>query len=109
MRTSTCPVCHQHLRLLERLAPAGAADRGEILIVVPGGPQEAASVARRHPALAAAITASDTAHAAMGLFVRAGLQQSGTYVVAHGLITHARYATVPQGSFDEAAVRAALG
>ncbi|WP_062516346.1 hypothetical protein [Demequina gelatinilytica] len=101
MRTSTCPVCHQHLRAIGRMGlPA--------VVIVPGGAAEAAAVARRHPALAATVVASEDAHAAVGLFVRHGLQQSGTYVVEGARIIAARHATVPLGSFDAAEVTAAL-
>ncbi|WP_062385635.1 hypothetical protein [Demequina iriomotensis] len=101
MRTSTCPVCHQHLRAISRMGLP-------VTVIVPGGAAEADAVARRHPALASRIVASETAHADVGLFVRHGLQQSGTFVVADGRIVHARHATVPLGAFDAGEVRAAL-
>lgn len=107
MRTSTCPVCHQHLRHLETLVRTGALTI-PVVVLVPGGAQEAAAVARRHPALASLTVASESAHAALGLFVKVGLQQSGTYVVDHGRITYARFATVPLGSFDAKETLAAL-
>jgi peroxiredoxin len=106
MRTATCPVCHQHLRHLARMAAAG--EIGVPLVIVPGDASEAASVERRHPALAGRIVASETAHAALGLFVRMGLQQSGTYVVDGGRVLYARYATVPVGSFDASETVAAV-
>lgn len=106
MRTSTCPVCHQHLRHLARMVDAR--DLDEIVVIVPGGVPEADSVARRHPVLAGRVVASETAHAAVGLFVRMGLQQSGTFVAHAGRVTYARHATVPVGSFDAAETRAAV-
>lgn len=77
-------------------------------VVVPGGAPEAEHVARRHPALAARVVASWSAHEDLGLFVSLGLQRSGTYVVQGGLIAYARHATVPLGSFDANEARLAL-
>lgn len=106
MRTSTCPVCHQHLRHLARMVAAGEIEPP--VVIVPGAGPDAAAVARRHPELAPRIVASGTAHADLGLFVHMGLQQSGTYVVRAGRVAYARYATVPMGSFDAAETRRAL-
>lgn len=108
MRTHTCPVCHSHIKHLARLVEQGIVDLEHITIVAPGGPQEVTAVARRHPAVADAVVASETAHEQAGLFVKAGLQQSGTFVVsADGVIVHDQVATVPLGSYNEPATIAA--
>lgn len=106
MRTATCPVCHQHLRHLERMVAAG--DLEPPVVIVPGVAADAAAVVRRHPALASRIVASPSAHAALGLFATMGLQRSGTYIVHGGRITYTRHATVPVESFDAAETLAAL-
>ena len=110
MRTPTCPVCHSHLRQLARSTVAARPLSGRVLVVVPGTPEDAAAVARRHPGLADRVVASQTAHETIGLFVRAGLQQSGTFVVGRDRrVLSARSATVPLAAYSEAEVLAALG
>ncbi|WP_374975583.1 hypothetical protein ACEYYH_17515 [Microbacterium trichothecenolyticum] len=110
MRTPTCPVCHSHLRQMTRTTFGGGALARRIVVVVPGDSNDAATVAARHPELSDRIVASATAHESIGLFVRAGLQQSGTFVVdsARTVLT-ARTATIPLGSFNEAEALEALG
>ena len=106
MRTSTCPVCHSHLRTITR-SPVLAQ---RVVVVVPGAPADAAQVLRRHPLLTGRVVSSETAHASVGLFVRGGLQQSGTFVVdAAGSVTSARLSTLPVGAFSESEALAALG
>ena len=109
MRTPHCPVCHSHLRHMER-SPEGTTTLADRTVVVgPGGAEDAAAVARRHPAFAERVMASTTAHESVGLFVRAGLQQSGTFVVnSAGAVVAARTSTIPLGAYDEPEVRAAL-
>jgi peroxiredoxin len=110
MRSPTCPVCHSHLRQLTRSTVDARPLSDRVLVVVPGTPEDAAAVARRHPGLADRVVASPTAHEAVGLFVRAGLQQSGTFVVGRDRrVLSARSATVPLGAYSEAEVIAALG
>jgi peroxiredoxin len=109
MRTSTCPLCHQHLRALGTTAIDGAPAAGRAIVVVPGGATEAAAVERRHPLLAGRVFASDNAHVSMGLFVTMGMQRSGTYVAdADGRIVYSKTATVPMGTFNERETVAAL-
>ncbi len=47
MRTSTCPVCHAHVRELQRMSDAGQLRGARAVVVTPGGAAEAAAVARR--------------------------------------------------------------
>lgn len=109
MRTPTCPVCHSHLRQIARTTRHGASLARRTLVVVPGGPEDADAVARRHPDFSDRVVGSLTAHEAAGLFVRGGLQQSGTFVVAaDGGVIASRAATVPIGSYNGAEVEAAL-
>lgn len=98
MRTATCPVCHQHVRHLERLAQR--TPHASIVIIVPGDQEQARDVEHRHPQLTGRIMASTSAHQEVGLFVRAGLQQSGTFVVQQSTVNYVRAAHIPLGSFD---------
>ncbi|MEU1973507.1 hypothetical protein ABZ477_17765 [Microbacterium sp. NPDC019599] len=108
MRTPTCPVCNAHLRQMKRSAEQSLMHR--LLVIVPGGPVDADLVSKRHPELADRIASSEDAHAAVGLFVRAGLQQSGTFVVdSAGTVLVARTSTIPLGAYDEGEVLDALG
>lgn len=109
MRTPTCPVCHSHLRQMGRARIDGHPLVDRLLVIVPGDARDAASVARRRAELSGRIVASTTAHAAVGLFTRAALQQSGTFVVgSDSTVLSARFSTVPLGAYDEGEVTAAL-
>lgn len=109
MRTSTCPVCHSHLRHIERARLTGQPLVERTVVVVPGDAESALSVENRHPSLAGRVLASETAHESVGLFVRGALQQSGSFVVEpSGKVVWARTATVPLGSYNEAEALEAL-
>ena len=109
MRSSTCPVCHHHVRQLGSATVNGSPLAARTVIVVPGSAAEAAAVEQRHPALAGRIFASDDAHARVGLFVKMGLQQSGNFVVdPHETVTYAKWAAIPVGTFTERETIAAL-
>ncbi len=101
MRTSTCPVCHAHLRALERLVRVGSLADHRVVVVVPGDPADAAHVARRTgPELR--VLASADAHAQAGLGVSMTLQHSGTFLLDdRGVVRYRRTAAVPLRSFDE--------
>lgn len=102
MRTPTCPVCHSHLRRMKRTTTGRGPLTGRLIVVVPGDRGDAAMVATRHTELADRIFSSFDAHAAVGLFVRGGLQQSGTFVVdSAATVLSARTATIPLGAYDE--------
>ena len=109
MRTSSCPVCHGHLRSIERTSVAGAPLSDRVLIVVPGTAKEATAVASRHPQLAGRVVASTTAHARVGLFSSAGIQRSGALVVdADNRVAQAHFGILPTSSFDLKAATTAL-
>lgn len=107
-RSAGCPVCASHARALVAMRDAGELGDRALVLVVPGGPDEAAVVARRHPG-APAVRASGTAHAEVGLGTFLALQHSGVFLVeADGTVAYRRGAAVPLRSFDEAELRAAL-
>ena len=102
MRTSTCPVCHGHLRALTRLAESGAFGGTRVVVVTPGGADEAAEVVRRAPSPDFVVVASSDGHAEVGLGVFLTLQHSGTFLLdSAGVVTYRRSAAVPLRSFDE--------
>ncbi len=110
MRTSSCPMCHQHLRQLETLTVNGSPAAARTVVIVPGGAAEAASVEKRHPKLSGRVFASENAHERVGLFVKMGMQQSGTFVVGtDDRIAYTKTATVPMGTFNEKETVSALG
>lgn len=110
MRTSTCPVCHGHLRALTRLTESGALGGMRVVVVVPGGAAEAAEVVRRAPSSALEVLASLDGHAQVGLGVFLALQHSGTFLLdADGVVTYRRSGAVPLMSFDERELLDRLG
>lgn len=108
MRSPQCPVCNAHVRSLTREANAGSYGDAKVVVIVPGKANEASRVAQKTGA-AIAVWASTSAHETSGLHAKAGLQQSGTFVLdANGTVLAARVATVPTGAFDHGEVIAAL-
>lgn len=121
MRTSTCPVCHQHVRALATLAAAGELGSARVVAVTPGGAAEAQAVARRVPGSGSpgtgtgagtssvGVWASEDAHAAVGLGRSVGLQHSGTFLVSGaGQVAYARTSALPVQAFSRRELLAAL-
>ncbi|GAA1800816.1 peroxiredoxin family protein [Agromyces neolithicus] len=106
MRSHTCPVCHSHIRELERLAERGALADAVAIVVTPGGASEAAAVARR---TSLPVLASGAQHSSIGLGRFLFLQHSGTFVLdPTGHVISARTSALPTSSFSSREVRAAL-
>lgn len=109
MRTSTCPVCHAHLRRIAGLVDGGALGDTAVVVVVPGEPADAALVRGRHPSPRLTVLASGDGHGLVGLGRTFGLQHSGTFLVApDGTLAYTRTAAVPLQSFDETELLARL-
>lgn len=109
LRSSTCPVCASHVRALLGLQASGELAGRRLLLVVPGGAQEAAHVATRHALADGTVWASGTGHAEAGLGRFLALQHSGVLVLdPTGAVTYRRTAAVPTQSFDRRALLAAL-
>jgi peroxiredoxin len=115
LRAAGCPVCVAHARSLVTAHVAGRVPE-RIILVVPGGAQEAATV---HTKVAARVrtglpttvhvVASGDAHEMTGLVRTAMLQHSGTLVVdASGRVRYSRTAVMPTGSYREQDLLAAL-
>jgi len=114
MRAASCPVCVGHARSLVAAHLAGRVPE-PIVLVVPGGADEAGVVHAKVIARVAAlpdtvrIVASGDAHETTGLQRTLTLQHSGTVVVdARHRIRYSRTAVMPTGSYSERDLTAAL-
>ncbi|MDG6105108.1 redoxin domain-containing protein [Dactylosporangium aurantiacum] len=107
MRAASCPVCLRHARALAALR---LADRDVTpVVVVPGGAAEAARVRRAAGDVRVVSSTGAGAHHAVGLTRTLLLQHSGTLLVdAAGDVRYRLGATLPTGSFDAAALNAAV-
>ncbi|GAA1769544.1 peroxiredoxin family protein [Agromyces humatus] len=106
MRSHTCPVCHSHIRQLERLADRGRLAGAAAIVVTPGGASEAGAVARR---TSLRVFASGEQHSSIGLGKFLFLQHSGTFVLdPTGGVISARTSALPTSSFSSREVQAAL-
>jgi len=115
LRAAGCPVCVRHARSLVELAGQGRlADGVRVLLVAPGGPAEAAELARRVGAVGGGadvgVWASGEGHASAGLGSFLSLQHSGTFAVgADGDVRYRRTATLPPQSFSRGELLEVLG
>jgi hypothetical protein len=114
LRAAGCPVCIGHARALVAAHLAGRVPE-RIVLVVPGGSGEAATVRDKVVARVAAlpgtvrIVGSGDAHEAVGLQRTLMLQHSGTVVVDAGhRVRYRRTAAMPTGSYSERDLTAAL-
>lgn len=106
MRSPTCPVCHAHIRELERIAARGGLEGAAAIVVTPGGASEAGAVARR---TLLPVFASGEQHASIGLGRFLFLQHSGTFVLDQtGRVISAKTSALPTSSFSSRDVLAAL-
>ncbi|MCR6688968.1 redoxin domain-containing protein [Cellulomonas sp.] len=109
-RSSTCPVCAAHARALQAMRADGRLGERALLLVVPGGADEAAHVARRHRLLDERVVwASGSGHAQAGFGRFLALQHSGVLLVSRaGTVEYRRSAAVPVQSFEARELREAL-
>ncbi|HTJ32624.1 MAG TPA: hypothetical protein VL738_05290 [Dactylosporangium sp.] len=107
MRAGNCAICLRHVRALAGLDLPG---RGvAVAVVVPGGPAEAERVRRVAGALPVVSSAGAAAHRSAGLDRTLLVQHSGTVLIdAQGEERYRLAATLPTGSFDAAALTAAV-
>lgn len=110
LRTATCPVCRRHARTLAAMAEAGELGPDvDVLLVAPGGADEATEVAARVPSRAVTAWSSGTGHAAVGLGTFLSVRHSGTFAVdGDGTVLHERTAALPPQSFSRAELLHAL-
>jgi peroxiredoxin len=110
LRSSTCAICLKHAQTLAELARTGRLGDRKLMLIVPGAADEAKTLTARVKSDVASMWASGMAHSAAGLGTFLSLQHSGTFVVdAGGTISYSKTATIPQRSFDEAALLSTLG
>src|SRR4051794_8835674 len=107
IRAANCMVCLRHVK---HLAGLGLAARGvAAAVVVPGGPAEVERVRRVAGGLAVVSSDGVAAHRVAGLDRTLLLQHSGTLLFdASGQERYRLAATLPTGSFDAAALAAAI-
>ena len=110
LRTASCPVCGRHARVLAEMAEAGELGPDvRVLLVAPGGAQEAAVLAARIASSAVTVRASGDGHAAAGLGTFLSVQHSGTFVVGEdGAVVYTRTAALPPQAFSRTELLAAL-
>jgi hypothetical protein len=113
LRAASCAVCIAHARSLATAHVAGRVPE-PIILVVPGGAQEAAAVhtqvrVRTEIPPTVQVVGSGDAHEMTGLLRTAMLQHSGTLVVdASRRVRYSRTAVMPTGSYREQDLVAAL-
>jgi peroxiredoxin len=101
LRASDCPICLKHARSLAELAESGSLGGASVLLIAPGGLDEARAVAARVPSPAVTAWASGTGHAAAGLGVFLSIQHSGTFLIAaDGTIKYRRTTALPPMSLN---------
>jgi hypothetical protein len=107
IRAANCMVCLRHVK---NLAGLGLAARGVTgAVVVPGGPAEVERVRRVAGGLTVVSSQGVAAHRAAGLDRTLIMQHSGTLLFdAAGQERYRLAATLPTGSFDAAALGAAI-
>lgn len=109
MRSSTCPVCHAHVREIVRLAEEGDLRGAAFLLVTPGEADEARTVRERVRSDIAEVWASGRHHADVGLGTFLTLQHSGSFVLdADGTVRYSRASALPTGSFSRVEALEAL-
>ena len=109
MRAANCPICVAHGRTMLRMQAAGEFGDAVPIFVTPGDASDAAEARRRLGADDAAVYASGSHHADVGLGRFLAIQHSGTFVVdAHGLVLDAVTSTLPTGAFSAERALAAL-
>ncbi|MEV4141140.1 redoxin family protein [Dactylosporangium sp. NPDC049742] len=107
VRAASCAVCLRHVK---ELAGLRLADRGVTpVVVVPGEDAQAARVRRVAGPVRVVASPGAEAHHAAGLPRSMLLQHSGTLLVdAAGEVRYRLATTLPMGSFDAAALTAAV-
>ena len=101
LRAADCPVCLKHARTLAELAEAGQLSGASVILIAPGGLDEARGVATKVPSPAVASWASGTGHAAAGMGVFLSVQHSGTFLIAaDGTIKYRRTSALPPMSMN---------
>lgn len=109
LRASTCPICLRHARTLAQLAQAGDLGPAAVILIAPGGLDEAREVAAKVPSSAVTAWASGTGHARAGMGTFLSVQHSGTFLIgADGTVRYRRTAALPLRSLDRAELLAAI-
>lgn len=112
MRSTSCPVCHTHVRDLVERADELAADDVRVLIAVPEDRAAATAwKAKRGIPFPVLTGRRESPHEMVGLGrkVFGSVQQSGSVLVdREGVVRHAHGATLPTSSYDKEGIAAAV-
>ena len=101
LRASDCPICQKHARSLAELAESGRLGGASVILIAPGGLDEARAVAAKVPSPAVTAWASGTGHAAAGMGVFLSIQHSGTFLIAaDGTVEYRRTSALPPMSLN---------
>jgi len=101
LRASDCPICQKHARSLAELAESGHLGGASVILIAPGGLDEARAVAAKVPSPAVTAWASGTGHAAAGMGVFLSIQHSGTFLIAaDGTVEYRRTSALPPMSMN---------
>jgi peroxiredoxin len=101
LRASDCPICLKHARSLAELAESGHLGGASVVLIAPGGPDEARAVVAKVPSPAVTAWASGTGHAAAGMGVFLSVQHSGTFLIAaDGTVKYRRTSALPPMSMN---------
>jgi len=101
MRASVCPVCLRHVRALSSLAESGQLGDARVILIAPGGTDEARRLAGHVDSTRVSPWASGSGHTDAGLGSFLLLQHSGTFVVeADGVVRYRRTSALPIRNFD---------
>ena len=101
LRASDCPICQKHARSLAELAESGQLGGASVILIAPGGLDEARAVAAKVPSPAVTAWASGTGHAAAGMGVFLSIQHSGTFLIAaDGTVEYRRTSALPPMSMN---------
>jgi peroxiredoxin len=109
LRASDCPICLRHARALAELAESDRLGGASVILIAPGGADEAREVAAKVPSRAVTALASGDGHAAAGMGTFLSVQHSGTFLIsAEGTVRYRRTAAVPLRSLDRKELLAAI-
>ncbi|MEV8634448.1 peroxiredoxin family protein [Streptosporangium sp. NPDC051023] len=112
LRSTSCPVCNQHVRGLAKIGEELAAADAQVLLVVPEDRETAAAWKAKHRIPFTVLTGrSGTPHETIGLSrkIFGSMQQSGSILIdSQGIVRHAHGATMPTNGLNRKAIIAAL-
>ncbi len=109
LRASSCAICLNHAKTIEKLSAEGKLGGAKVILVTPGDAEQAAQATTRLQGTGATVWASGEGHSEVGLGKFLAIQHSGTFLInADGAVQYSKTSTLPMGSFSAAELSAAL-